>query len=796
MCNLSTEQSLPKILETASHEPNNLFALLNKYRVIVPGIQRHYVQGANTVKAREVRKIFIRDILSHIGIPKPFSLDFIYGPIDTEGKDAFVPVDGQQRLTTLWLLARYFAESLGESSRNIVLRQLNRFSYEDRIHASRFCHAFTSAENPPFGHDLSPSTAIKKSTWFNQYWLTDSTVAGMLNTLDTIHELKKDEFEGLSTEDCLHYMCDSLTFHLRVDQFADDIYMKMNARGLTLTQWENFKGRFSTFLIEKPDEGNGVDWDARIEVLADAYYSRAQKLSDDSEVQKLPDDAFFAFMARILVYETKKNIRKSDENKKTIAPSLIENIERLAKFTAWEKELPYVPFEEFKTLLEFIDSKKNEKDVNVKEVVKSFLAAITCATNENNAFINTPYWQGENKLVDCLFKPKNKNELDLSLCIYEYFTHFSEKPDIDTFKRNLRLMWNVLENVSAGNKDTSYNRVEAIRTIIKDAGSNKSLYYKNMQISDAAVQYAEEKDKADIYADLDQKNIELMQEVETLMHGRIRLGILNLKEDNAPLFSPSRLMVLKRLFDAYGCPKDPNTSKDRKSITLMVVAAEPYGLKDAIKLDANADDNLRMLLTTRDDENLQGALLDFIASSQQEFNQIKPKDILNKNDSKFGEQNWWLRDWRKSILQLATEENGYMNAGKEPWGRSVRCHNTGHFYLYSGGNIRGAWPINDYRIELVRSGYFETYKNLGGNFSSVEMNDGETRSGNIENDGSKCSVYFYKNHIEARKWYSEEGSVKSEQIFKIGTDKDGNYSIEELLKDLSNEVREKVGLRI
>ena len=46
--------------------PDNLFALLTRYRVVIPGIQRHYVQGANNPKAESVRKQFIKEIFTAI----------------------------------------------------------------------------------------------------------------------------------------------------------------------------------------------------------------------------------------------------------------------------------------------------------------------------------------------------------------------------------------------------------------------------------------------------------------------------------------------------------------------------------------------------------------------------------------------------------------------------------------------------------------------------------------------------------------------------------------------------------
>lgn len=49
------------ILKHYIEVPDNLFALLSRYRVVIPGIQRHYVQGANNPKAESVRKPQIRN---------------------------------------------------------------------------------------------------------------------------------------------------------------------------------------------------------------------------------------------------------------------------------------------------------------------------------------------------------------------------------------------------------------------------------------------------------------------------------------------------------------------------------------------------------------------------------------------------------------------------------------------------------------------------------------------------------------------------------------------------------------
>lgn len=73
-----------------------------------------------------------------------------------------------------------------------------------------------------------------------------------------------------------------------------------------------------------------------------------------------------------------------------------------------------------------------------------------------------PYF-GDNKLFDTFFHPQNGNELDFTLCCYEYFKKFVNE-DVDTthFLKALRLMWNILENVDKQYENPD-NRVELVK---------------------------------------------------------------------------------------------------------------------------------------------------------------------------------------------------------------------------------------------------------------------------------------------------------------------------------------------
>lgn len=97
--------------------------LFNEFtRVQIPIIQRDYAQGRSGQE--ELRNEFLgalKDALDKTeGDPTlPLDLDFVYGSgFGSNGnaeEDSFAPLDGQQRLTTLFLLHWYLAWKDGQS---------------------------------------------------------------------------------------------------------------------------------------------------------------------------------------------------------------------------------------------------------------------------------------------------------------------------------------------------------------------------------------------------------------------------------------------------------------------------------------------------------------------------------------------------------------------------------------------------------------------------------------------------------------------------------------------------------
>lgn len=451
------------ILKHYIEVPDNLFALLSRYRVVIPGIQRHYVQGANNPKAESVRKQFIKEIFTAIEKKQnEFNLHFIYGPINTNGEDSFVPVDGQQRLTTLWLIARYAAEKAESSDRKDLLRLLSRFTYEDRINAKRFCQALT-CEDSRWDITQDPNPNILCQDWFVDYWKEDETVASMIRMLSTIYEEWNKHQDSITAEDILEAIASKIRFELKIDAFGDDIYMKMNARGLQLTQWENFKGKFSEDLREDKKEW----WVKEMEELSNRFFHCS------GEQHELPDNAFFALYARIMAYEARKSVVDCGNG-----------IKELAAYThnTWSQiELPFVPYSDFSGI------------TNNESVAKTCVKMLKTVLDHYKKAV--PYF-GDRTLFETFFHPKNKNDLDFTLCCYEYFKKFNNIETKD-FLKALRLMWNILENVYRQDEKPDY-RVKLVKKFI-DLG-DQTLYSPQIKgkiiDSNAPEQAKEEAEKA------------------------------------------------------------------------------------------------------------------------------------------------------------------------------------------------------------------------------------------------------------------------------------------------------------
>ena len=89
----------------ADGEKISFWELLDEYVSIeIPVIQRDYAQGRTSKEVSDIRNNFIMSIRESLVNKSLLDLNFVYGSTDD---DVFIPIDGQQRLTTLFLVHLY-----------------------------------------------------------------------------------------------------------------------------------------------------------------------------------------------------------------------------------------------------------------------------------------------------------------------------------------------------------------------------------------------------------------------------------------------------------------------------------------------------------------------------------------------------------------------------------------------------------------------------------------------------------------------------------------------------------------
>lgn len=267
-------------------EENN--TKLNK--IVIPIIQRDYAQGRTDSDINRIRTRFLKSLSKAIS-GMPITLDFVYGDIDSDG--VMTPLDGQQRLTTLFLLHWYIAKR--EHIEYDEYKFLHNFSYETRYSSRDFCNQLVDF-NPSFNEKISGE--IKNQSWFPMDWEKDPTISSMLVMIDAIDSefsQTNNVWEKLKSGHINFYFLPIKDMGL-----TDELYIKMNSRGKPLTQFEHFKAEFESEL-KKIDNTIAKRIIGKIDgIWTDMlwYYRGDDNIIDDEFLN------YFKFICSIVCYES------------------------------------------------------------------------------------------------------------------------------------------------------------------------------------------------------------------------------------------------------------------------------------------------------------------------------------------------------------------------------------------------------------------------------------------------------------------------------------------------------------
>lgn len=408
----------------------NFETLLNTYTINIPVIQRAYVQG-NEAQG----ELFINAIFAALRYNQTLDLDFIYGPIRN---NELIPIDGQQRLTTLFLLHWYIWSK--ESSQNQWVTYqtlLERFSYTNRGAATDFCSELANYYIDPNSiHNQSLQTVLREADWFraNNQFLMDPTVLAMLNMLDKIHSL----YSGPAPTENLSQNLKNITFEcLNLENYTepDQLYIKMNARGKQLSSFENFKAHLVEYIRQSnlPSiDGQTADvfWGLKLDVdWLDFFWKLDEKNSLDDV-----DHKFLCFFRRYLLNAFIKRNKDGDLNNKQIGKE--------EQYQYFIKETRYFDFKPYK--LEF-------DQPGLLDELKDFLDKLKANWSDINEAVK-PTWN--NKAAWNPFQDKI-NQRD-RIVFYGLSLYLNRMGNFDKshFSEWMRVVWNITENTDINSAES------------------------------------------------------------------------------------------------------------------------------------------------------------------------------------------------------------------------------------------------------------------------------------------------------------------------------------------------------
>ena len=289
--------------------------LIKEYRISIPTIQRDYIQGRQDKKTKDVREGLIDNIVDKLSNNQPCHLNFTVGVIPDNSDSVFL-LDGQQRITTLFLLHYYAAFKAGRLNDFIQLVKYDtdekRFEYFTRYTTQRFLDDLVCCSDK-FSTNVSVGKNIRQSNWYSSDYKDDVSIKSMLVVLETLDE----KLKGKDLNDLFNKLFNKkmLTFFFLLDDKIEkphEHYIKINSRGKDLTDFELFKSAF----FEKMDKyvkdriiNQNLDDAIRKNINADWFEFLWKDFASDEEAGRKTDELF-----RLLIHSLFMSIYLSNAN--------------------------------------------------------------------------------------------------------------------------------------------------------------------------------------------------------------------------------------------------------------------------------------------------------------------------------------------------------------------------------------------------------------------------------------------------------------------------------------------------
>ncbi|WEV68053.1 DUF262 domain-containing protein [Bifidobacterium sp. ESL0769] len=330
--------------------------LISHYAIHIPTIQRDYVYGRSDKATNSVRSGVLDEVKEHLISGKYFSFNFIYGEIDTTSQGDIVPIckplDGQQRLTTLyfiyWSALVQMLVDTPEADVTEAVNVLSRFSYETRQTAKDFFELMSQERiirdiamwSQTDNNHQHLSSFIEEKHWFRPDFLYDPTIISALVVLDEIRGKSvisnPNQWALLTGADC------PIRFEwLDIEDIGngDELYIKMNARGKQLSDFESLKAELEEKSKDLLPDRENLDFRQKMDGAWTDFFWDAANNNTANDNRNKYDAWFMQFLNWSLWNQWAERI-KADTNYKLPSEILAEEITHQRRLSDYECGIP------------------------------------------------------------------------------------------------------------------------------------------------------------------------------------------------------------------------------------------------------------------------------------------------------------------------------------------------------------------------------------------------------------------------------------------------------------------------
>ncbi len=275
-------------MKNDNYKISEIFEFRGLDQLVIPEIQRDYVWGKN-----EVIDFLesIKDGFESENGDIPY-LGFIYAYNDRDYVYKYFLIDGQQRMTTVYLILLACYQSINKEIPDYLFDNGKlKLDYKVRQTTHDFLMDFVNHCQTNIGHN---KFNIEDQVWFHKGYENDITIRNITQNFAAIKEWLNDNLGQDQIVTFLKFVENTVEvsyFNIENGRQGEDLYIYMNSRGRHLETNETLKAKF---LGRLNDEEDKFSWGKKWEYWQDFFWKYRGNNFD-------ADASFNEFLRRIQI---------------------------------------------------------------------------------------------------------------------------------------------------------------------------------------------------------------------------------------------------------------------------------------------------------------------------------------------------------------------------------------------------------------------------------------------------------------------------------------------------------------